>query len=103
MALAAGLGWQFVLVLVPRPPGAGDAPLAGAPRSTLAEAPRSPRTGRRSRLLWLVLIPAMALFAAEEFLPSLPAPVGRDFGAFASSQAGSQVLGGSWGWFAVLV
>lgn len=102
-ALAAGLVWQFVLVLV----------LVHREQATLRwpvlrealwlTAPRSPRTGRRNGLLWLVLIPAVALFAAEQFLPGLRAPADRDLGAFASSHAGSQVLGGSWGWFAVLV
>lgn len=103
VALAAGLVWQFVLVvvLVRREQGTLRWPVV---REALwLQAPRSPRTGRRSRLLWLVLIPAVALFAAEEFLPSVPAPAGRDFGAFASSHAGSAVLGGSWGWFAVLL
>ena len=102
-ALTAGLAWQcvLVLVLVRREQGTLRWPVLR--QALWLRAPRSPRTGRRSRLLWLVLIPAVALFAAEEFLPALPAPAGRDFGAFASSHAGSEVLGGSWGWFAVLV
>ena len=103
VALAAGLIWQFVLVLflVHREQGTLRWPVLR--HALWLQAPRSPRTGRRRGVLWLVLIPATALFAAEEFLPALPAPVGRDFGAFASSPAGSAVLGGSWGWFAVLL
>jgi membrane protease YdiL (CAAX protease family) len=103
VALAAGLVWQFVLVvfLVHREQGTLRWPVV---REALwLRAPRDPRTGRRRGRLWLVLIPALALFAAEEFLPAIPAPGSRDFGTFASSHAGAEMLGGSWGWFAVLV
>jgi membrane protease YdiL (CAAX protease family) len=103
VALAGGLVWQFVLVvfLVRREQGTLRWPVV---RDALwLRAPRHPRTGRRGGRLWLVLIPAFAVFAAEQLVPSVPAPAGRDFGAFASSDAGHALLGGSWGWFAVLV
>jgi membrane protease YdiL (CAAX protease family) len=103
VALAGGLVWQFVLVvfLVRRAQGTLRWPVV---RDALwLRAPRHPRTGRRGGLVWLVLIPAFAVFAAEQLVPSVPVPAGRDFGAFASSDAGHALLGGSWGWFAVLV
>jgi len=103
VALAGGLVWQFVLVvfLVRREQGTLRWPVV---RDALwLRAPRNPRTGRPGGRLWLVLIPAFAFFAAEQFLPSVPAPSGRDLGVFLSSDAGSSLLGGSWGWLAVLV
>jgi uncharacterized protein len=103
LALTAGLVWQFVLVLVLVRREQGTLRWSVLRRALWLQAPRSPRTGRRSRLLWLVLVPAVALFGAEQILPAVPAPDGRDFGAFASSPAGSTLLGGSWGWFAVLL
>jgi len=103
VCLTAGLVWQFVLVavLVRREQGTLRWPVV---REALwLRAPRNPRTGRRGGLLWLVLIPAAALFAAEQFLPALPVPAARDFGAFLGSDTAAALLGGSWGWFAVLV
>ena len=103
VALGAGLVWQFVLVVVLVRREQGTLRWSVVREALWLRAPRSPRTGRRGGRLWLVLIPAVALFAAEQFLPSLPAVTGRDFGVFASSDAGRTLLGGSWGWFAVLV
>ena len=53
--------------------------------------------------MWLVLIPLVLVFAAEELIPTFSAPVGRDFGDFLSSHGGQAMLKGAWGWFAVLV
>jgi membrane protease YdiL (CAAX protease family) len=103
VALTGGLVWQFVLVLFLVRREQGTLRWSVVRQALWLGVPRSPRTGRRRGQLWLVLIPAVALFASEQFLPSLPAPSGRDFGAFAASHAGSTVLAGSWGWFAVLV
>jgi membrane protease YdiL (CAAX protease family) len=103
VALGAGLVWQFVLVAVLVRREQGTLRWSVVREALWLRAPRNPHTGRRGGRLWLVLIPVSALFAAEQFLPSLPVPVARDLGAFASSDAGSAVLGGSWGWFAVLV
>ncbi|NYJ07306.1 CPBP family intramembrane glutamic endopeptidase [Petropleomorpha daqingensis] len=103
VCLTAGLVWQFVLVavLVRREQGTLRWPVV---REALwLRAPRNSRTGRRGGRLWLVLIPAVAWFAAEQFVPALPVPAARDFGAFMGSDAGAALLGGSWGWLAVLV
>jgi len=103
VCLTAGLVWQFVLVAVLVRREQGTLRWAVVREALWLRAPRNPRTGHRGGLLGLVLIPAAALFAAEQFLPALPLPAARDFGAFLSSDTGSAVLGGSWGWFAVLV
>jgi membrane protease YdiL (CAAX protease family) len=66
-------------------------------------APTSPRTGRRGGRLWLIVPAATVGFFASEFVPSLPAVPGHDFGAFLASPQGPAFLSGSWGWFAVLV
>jgi membrane protease YdiL (CAAX protease family) len=104
VALAVGLVWQFVLVVVLVRREQGTLRWSVVRAALWLRAPRNPRTGRRGGLLWLVLVPAVALFGAEQFLPSvLPVPVARDFGAFLDSDTGAALLGGSWGWFAVLV
>jgi membrane protease YdiL (CAAX protease family) len=103
VALTAGLVWQFVLVVFLVRREQGTLRWSVVREALWLRAPRNPRTGRRGGRLWLVLIPAAALFAAHEFLPALPAPESHDFGAFLSSDAGAALLGGSWGWFAVLV
>jgi membrane protease YdiL (CAAX protease family) len=102
-ALTAGLVWQFVLVLVLVHREQGTLRWPVVREALWLHAPRSPRTGRPARRLWLVVLPAAALFAAEQFLPSIPAPGGRDLGAILSSPAASALFGGSWGWFAALV
>jgi uncharacterized protein len=103
VSLTAGLVWQFVLVAVLVRREQGTLRWAVVREALWLRAPRNPRTGRRGGLVWLVLIPAIAFFAAEQFLPALPVPVARDFGAFLGSDTGAAVLGGSWGWLAVLV
>jgi membrane protease YdiL (CAAX protease family) len=102
ITLTAGLIWQFVLVLT----------LVGREQRTLRwpvikealwlRAPRSPRSGRSGGRVWLIVLPLLVAFGAEELLPG-PSPVaGHDMGDFLSSHAGHQLLGGAWGWLAVL-
>jgi membrane protease YdiL (CAAX protease family) len=103
ISLTIGLIWQFVLVLV----------LVGREQrtlrwSTLREAlwlrsPRSPRSGHRGGRLWLILIPLMVLFAAEEFIPDLFSPGGRDLPAFLGSDAGQGFFSGNWAWFGLIL
>jgi membrane protease YdiL (CAAX protease family) len=102
MTLTVGLIWQFVLVmvLVGREQGSLRWPVV---RDALwLSAPRSPRSGRRGGRVWLVVVPLMFALAAEELVPSFANPVGRDLGEFLGSDAGHALLGGSWGWFALL-
>jgi uncharacterized protein len=102
--LTVGLIWQFVLVMIlvyrergsPRWPVLKDA--------LWLHAPRSPTTGRAGGRLWLVLIPALLIFAAEGFIPHpFPPPPGYDFTAFVGSEAFAAFMSGNWGWYALIV
>jgi uncharacterized protein len=103
ICLTIGLVWQCVLVAV----------LVWREQrtfrwSTLREAlwlraPRSPRRGRIGGRVWLVVIPLIAAFAAEELIPTLPHADSRDLGVFLGSDAGQSFMHGAWGWFGLLV
>ena len=103
ICLTAGLIWQFVLVAV----------LVWREQrtlrwSTLREAlwlrsPRSPRSGRRGGRVWLILIPLIVLFAAEEILPVPGHPDNHDLAVFVDSDAGQRFFEGAWGWFGLVV
>jgi membrane protease YdiL (CAAX protease family) len=102
ITLTAGLVWQFalVLILVAREQGTLRWPVL---RDALwLRAPRAPRTGRRGGRLWLVVLPLLVAFAAEELVPVVGLPAGRDMFEFLGSNAGERLLAGSWGWFAVI-
>src|SRR4051794_2686615 len=101
--LTAGLVWQFVLVMFLVKREQGTLSLSVLRDALWLRAPRSPKTGRRGGLVWLVLIPLVLVFAAEELIPTFSAAVGRDFGDFLSSHGGQSMLSGAWGWFAVLM
>jgi membrane protease YdiL (CAAX protease family) len=100
--LTLGLIWQFVLVAV----------LVWREQhsfrwSTLREAlwlrsPRSPRSGRVGGRVWLVVIPLILAFAAEELVPSLYSG-NRDLGSFFGSDAGQAFMKGAWGWYGLLL
>jgi membrane protease YdiL (CAAX protease family) len=102
ITLTVGLVWQFGLVLI----------LVAREQSTLRwsvlrdalwlRAPRSPRTGRRGGRLWLVVLPLIVAFGAEELVPGPTIPAGRDFVEFLDSQVGHSLLAGSWDWFAII-
>jgi CAAX protease family protein len=103
LCLTAGLVWQclLVLILVHREQGSLRWPVL---RDALwLHAPRSPRTGRVGGRVWLMLVPFIVLFAAEQFVPTLPVPAARDFAAFLQSGTGQSFFDGSWGWFALMV
>jgi hypothetical protein len=102
--LTLGLAWQFVLVAI----------LVGREQRTLRwstvrealwlRSPRSPRSGRSGGRVWLVLIPLMAAFAAEELISGfVPYPGDRDMGTFLESDVGQAFMHGAWGWFGVIV
>jgi uncharacterized protein len=101
--LTVGLIWQFVLVmlLVFRERGSLRWPVLKD--ALWLHSPRSPTTGRVGGRLWLVLIPATLLLAAEEFIPSFPPPPGRDFAVFVESDAGQAFMSGNWGFFALIL
>jgi membrane protease YdiL (CAAX protease family) len=101
--MTAGLVWQcaLVLVLVRREQGNLRWPVL---RDALwLHGPRSPRTGLARTRSWFVVVPFVVLFAAEQFVPSLTIPGGRDFSLFLASDAGQAFFHGSWGWFALVV
>jgi membrane protease YdiL (CAAX protease family) len=103
LALTAGLVWQFVLVAILVRREQGTLRWSVAREALWLRAPTSPRTGRRGGRLWLIVPAATVGFFASEFVPSLPAVPGHDFGAFLASPQGPAFLSGSWGWFSVLV
>jgi uncharacterized protein len=101
ITLTAGLVWQFalVMILVKREQGTLRWPVL---RDALwLRAPRSPRTRQRGGRLWLIVVPLIVALAVEEFI-GLPAFAGRDMAEFLDSGAGEALLGGAWGWFAII-
>jgi uncharacterized protein len=101
--LTVGLVWQFILVAV----------LVGREQrslrwSTIREAlwlrsPRSPRSGRVGGRVWLIVIPLILAFAAEELIPGVGMPENRDMGTLLESDAGHAFLEGAWGWYGLMV
>lgn len=102
-SLTVGLVWQFVLVLLLVHKERGSLRWSVMRDALWLRAPRSPKTGRVGGLLWLVLVPCLLLFAAEELVPTLPAPRSRDLSALLGSDAGVRLFSGGWGWFALVV
>ena len=101
VSLTVGLVWQFALVLLLVHRERGSVRWFVLKDSLWLRAPRSPRTGRVGGWLWLLLVPLVLLFASEAFIPTLPIPTGRDPSAFLGSEAGADLVSGSWGWFAL--
>jgi membrane protease YdiL (CAAX protease family) len=104
LCLTAGLVWQFVLVAVLVWREQRSLRWSTVREALWLRAPRSPRSGRSGGRVWLVLIPLVLAFAAEELLSSgVPYPANRDFGTFLDSHAGHAFLNGNWAWFALIV
>jgi uncharacterized protein len=101
ITLTAGLVWQFVLVMVLVAREQGTLRWSVLKDALWLRAPRAPRTGRRGGRAWLIVLPLLVAFAAEEFI-SVRGPASRDFADFLSSHAGHTLLAGSWGWFAII-
>ena len=104
VCLDLGLVWQFVLVAI----------LVGREQRTLRwstvrealwlRSPRSPRGGRVGGRVWLILIPLiLAYVAAQELVPTFPAPANREFATLVGSDAGQAFLAGAWGWYALIL
>ena len=102
LSLAAGLVWQFflVLIVVRREQGTLRWPVVKA--SLWLQAPRSPSGGRVGGLLWLVLVPCLLVFGAEEFIPEISPVAGHDLPTFMDSTTAPQLFSGSWAWFAAI-
>jgi uncharacterized protein len=103
LTFTAGLIWQFVLTAM----------LVAREQHTLRwtvvrdalwlRAPTHPNTGRRGGKLWLVVVPLILGFGAEELIPVLPHAANRDFKTILTTPAGEAWLHGAWSWFAILL
>ncbi len=100
--LTVGLVWQFILVVILLYREQGTLRWRVVREALWLRAPRNPRTGKRGGRQWLIIPVVIAAYFALDVVPSLPHDQRRDFGAFMTSDAPA-VLGGSWGWFAVLI
>jgi hypothetical protein len=95
--LTVGLIWQFVLVMVLVYRERGSLRWSVLKDALWLHSPRSPKTGRVGGRLWIVLIPALLIFAAEGFIPAaFPPPTGHDFAAVAQSDAFAAFMSGNW-------
>jgi len=103
LALTLGLVWQFLIVLVLLRREQGSLRWTVVKDALWLRAPTSPGTGRRGGLLWLLLLPLGAAFAAKEFLPTLSAPAARDMAVLLESDAGQSFLSHNWVWLALIV
>jgi membrane protease YdiL (CAAX protease family) len=103
ITLAAGLAWQFVLVMILVAREQGTLRWGVLRDALWLRAPRSPRTGRRGGRLWLVVPLLVVAFGAEELVPALPHAATHDLTAFFDSGAGHALMAGGWGWFALIV
>jgi len=101
--LTVGLIWQFVLVILLVHRERGSLRWSVLKDALWLHSPRSPRTGRVGGRLWLVIIPCVLIFWAEEFIPSFPPVASHDFGTFVQSEAGQAFMSGNWVWYAVQV
>jgi hypothetical protein len=72
--LTVGLIWQFVLVMILVYRERGSLRWPVLKDALWLHSPRSPTTGRVGGRLWLVLIPALLIFAAEGFIPTRSHP-----------------------------
>jgi uncharacterized protein len=102
LLLTAGLIWQFVLVVL----------LVAREQRTLRwsvvrdvlwlRSPRSPRSDRAGRRLWLLVIPLTVAYAAAGLLAlGIGEPASRNLNVFLESDAGQSFFSGNWPWFAI--
>jgi membrane protease YdiL (CAAX protease family) len=102
--LTLGLVWQFVLVAILVYREQRTFRWSMIREALWLRSPRSPRSGRVGGRVWLVLIPLMLAFAAEELISGgIPTPANRDMGTFLDSDAGRHFLSGNWGWLGLIV
>lgn len=103
LCLTGGLIWQFVLVLALVGREQGNLRWSTLQGALWLHSPRSPRSGRIGGKLWLILIPLIIVFAAEELLPVFSHAGNRDLGTFLDSDAGQSFMSGNWGWYALIL
>jgi membrane protease YdiL (CAAX protease family) len=94
VCLAAGLIWQFVLVLL----------LNGFSLRKLWLQRPSTSDGHRGGRLWLWVLPFALGFGALQLVPlDLPTVASHDFGAFLAAENGRDLLRGNWGLYALIL
>ena len=103
VCITLGLVWQFVLVMLLVHRERGSLRWTVLKDALWLQSPRSPSTGRVGGRLWLVLIPCLAIFVAEEFINLIPPVAGHNLPAFMETDTAADMFSGSWGWFAVVV
>ncbi len=101
--LTIGLIWQFALVVLLLWREQRTLRWKTARQALWLGPPRSPKTGRVGGRLWLLVIPLIVAFGAEEMIPLPSHPASRDLGVFLESQAGVTFLRGAWGWYAMIL
>lgn len=115
-ALAAGLAWQFVLVMVLMYSEVRTFRWSVLRTRLWLEAPRSPRTGERAPRLWWCLIPIILLTAVFDLgvkgrldhwwtslFPLLAEPPAWDFGHALATPAARSQLEGAWSFGALFL
>src|SRR3954453_8467786 len=95
LVATAGLAWQFLLVLILVHREQGSLRWTVLKDALWLHAPRSPRTGRRGRWAWLVVIPLVVAFGVGDLLPTLREPESRAMGHLLTSDAGQHFLSGN--------
>ncbi len=101
VTLAAGLVWQFALVVTLIRREQGTLRWSVVREALWLRSPRSPRSGRSGGRVWLIVVPLILAFGIEE-LVGIPGPAARDMGEFLASHGGHELLAGAWGWFALI-
>jgi membrane protease YdiL (CAAX protease family) len=109
-AMTVGLIWQFCLVVFLLHREGNGLRWSGIRRSLWLSAPRSPKTGSSQKLLWLWLLPLLALTAAYQFLgaphvhdlwiglfPFVAEPSGYSLAAFFEGPEVRARMQGAWG------
>lgn len=103
VTLAAGLVWQFALVIILVRHELGGLPWRRVREALWLRPPRDPRTGRAGGLVWWWAALFVVLYGLAEALPALTGPLPRSLGEFVSSERGQEFFSGAWGWWAVVV
>ena len=104
LTLAAGLVWQFVLVVALVGREQGTLRWSAVASALRLQAPRSPATGRTGGRLWLLTLPLLLAFAVESLvLPGLPVPDSRNLDLLLATDQARAWLDGNWAWYAVVL
>jgi membrane protease YdiL (CAAX protease family) len=103
ITLTAGLGWQFVLVLILTRHELGGLEWPRVREALWLRPPRDPATGRVGGKVWLWAVVFVVLYGVTQLVPAIPGPSPRAFGEFLLSDRGEDFFRDAWGWFAVVV